>query len=349
MLKLEEKNYHIIKNLIKNSSQELSILSVINGVMPGEVFVDCEDNPTTVLIQTSECNLLAGNPNNEKFNSEVKEELDFWDGFIIDTDEWEAKISEVHENKFIRKYKRRHYILSKLKYDDYKQHVKKGFSLEKVDPSYLSKCNLKNWEKVMDWVNNWGSIENFNKYGAGFMIRNEDTIVSWSLTDCIYDKRAAIGVHCDPNYRKNGFGAIAAAATADYCLCNGITEIDWSCVDTNVGSIAIAEKLGFVRKNDYYAFTSYPPIENRSDLTLEQWEEWALFYEKVLEEEPRLFWDCALCWMKANNVDPVIKLLNKKVETGWKWTVDELSEFFPHFHSNSKWGEYLKHLEILWK
>ena len=30
--------------------------------------------------------------------------------------------------------------------------------------------------------------------------------------------------------------------------------------------LQIAEKLGFVRKNDYYAFTSYPPIENESDL-----------------------------------------------------------------------------------
>ncbi len=349
MLKLKENNYHIVKNLIKNSSQDLSIFSVINGVMPGEIFVDCDDNPTSALIQTSECNLLAGSPNNERFNSEVKEELDFWDDLILDTDEWETKLSEVHQNKFIRKYKRRHYALNNLKYHDYKQNVKEGFSLEKVDPNYINKCNLKNSEKVMDWVNNWGSIDDFSKYGVGFMVRNEDTIVSWSLTDCVYDKRVAIGIHCDSNYRKNGFGSIATAATADYCLCNGITEIDWLCVDTNVGSIAIAEKLGFIRKNDYYAFTPYPPIENESDLTLEQWEEWALFYEKALEEEPRLFWNCTVCWMKANNVDSVIRLLNKEVEKGWKWTVDELSRFFPHFQNNPKWIEYLNHLKALWE
>ena len=72
MLKLKENNYHIIKNLIKNSSQDLSIFSVINGIMPGEIFVDRDDNPISVLIQTSECNLLAGNPNNKEFNSDVR-------------------------------------------------------------------------------------------------------------------------------------------------------------------------------------------------------------------------------------------------------------------------------------
>ncbi|WP_291583106.1 GNAT family N-acetyltransferase [Clostridium sp. UBA6640] len=96
---------------------------------------------------------------------------------ILDTDEWETKLSEVHQNKFIRKYKRRHYVLNNLKYRDYKLNVKEGFSLENVVPNYISKCNLKNSEKVMDWVNNWGTIDNFSKYDVGFMIRNEDTVV----------------------------------------------------------------------------------------------------------------------------------------------------------------------------
>lgn len=145
MLKLNQNNYYSIKNLIKNSSQDLSILSVINGIMPGEIFVDSEDNPTSVLIKTSECNLLAGNPNNEKFNSDVKEELDFWgDSFVLDTDEWEFKICKFHKNKFIRKYKRRHYVLTNLKYNDYKQNVKDGFILEKIDPINIINCNLKN-------------------------------------------------------------------------------------------------------------------------------------------------------------------------------------------------------------
>ena len=50
--------------------------------MPGEnFFVDRDDNPISVLIQTSECNLLAGNPIIKSLNSDVKEELDFWDDF----------------------------------------------------------------------------------------------------------------------------------------------------------------------------------------------------------------------------------------------------------------------------
>jgi RimJ/RimL family protein N-acetyltransferase len=348
MIQLETNQHPIIKDLFTHSSQELSIQSVIHNTMPGKIYVNSIIHPTSVFIQTSECYLLAGDSTNLQFNNDVKEVLDFWDSISLDTEQWEARIPEFHKNKFLRKYKRRHYVLKQLKYDDYKRNLKDGFFLEKVDPVHISNCNLKNSNQVMEWVNNWGSFENYNQNGFGYIIRNEDTIVSWSLTDCTFENRAAIGIHCDAKYRKNGFGAIVAAATCNDALNNGFKEIDWLCVDTNRGSIAIAEKLGFERQDDYYAFASYPPIENERDLTPMEWEEWAVYYEKAIKEEPRLFWDCALCFMKANNIDSLINLLNKRIETGWKWTVEELANYFPRLKNNVKWEAYLHHLKTIW-
>ena len=348
MVKLKENAYLLIGDLVKDVTPNLAIFAVIHGQMPGKIFVDHEERPTSAFIQTSEGNFLLGNPNNTHFNRGVKEEVDFWEGLMFHGEAWEGKIAEVHPNKFLRKYTRRHYVLKSLPTVPEKESLKEGYTLVQVDPRDIAACGLKNADKVMAWILEWGSIQAFQKKGVGFMIQNEEAIVSWSLTDCVHDKRAAMGVHCDAKYRKNGFGTRVAAATAAHCLSQGIQEVEWHCVDTNRGSIAMAENLGFLRKHDYDAYTSYPPIENKEDLTREQWAEWALYYEHVLEEEPRLFMDCVLCWMKANDVDAVMRLLNKRIETGWQWTLEEVSDFFKDFQKNEKWAAYLKYLKTLW-
>ncbi|WBW96679.1 GNAT family N-acetyltransferase [Oceanirhabdus sp. W0125-5] len=351
MYKLNEKNFDRVKELVKDYSIELSIFSVIEGNMPGEIYVDNEDMPSSVLIKTPECTLLAGNADNSDFNEGIKNILDFWDQVTFASEKWEEKIEEFHKNKFIRKYKRRHYILNKFKYSDYRNRLEEGFYLEKVDPYEISKSNLENSEDVIEWVNNWGSFDNFIENGAGFIVRNDKTIVSWSLTDCLYNKKVEIGINTDEDYRKRGFGAIAAAATADYCLSNGIEEIGWHCVDTNIGSICIAEKLGFQRAQDYYSFTPYPPIENESDLDEEQWTEWALYYEDAIKTEPELMMVCAFCWARANNVDETIKIININKETGWKSEVQRLANhpIFLRFKDNLKWNEFLNYLIKEWE
>lgn len=62
MFKLERKDYKKVINLVK-SQDELSVFSVINGENPGTIYVNNIINPTAALIKTSECNLIAGNPN----------------------------------------------------------------------------------------------------------------------------------------------------------------------------------------------------------------------------------------------------------------------------------------------
>jgi len=84
MIKLDNKEFKKIAYLVK-SEDELSVFSVINSEKPGEVYVNNIDNPTATLIKTSECNLVAGSPNDEVFNSEVSSELDFWDQLTPDS------------------------------------------------------------------------------------------------------------------------------------------------------------------------------------------------------------------------------------------------------------------------
>lgn len=309
MFNLERKDYKKVINLVK-CKDELSVFSVINGENPGTIYVNNIINPTSALIRTSECNLIAGNPNDEMFNSQVSEELDFWDPLVPDSLEWMDKVPTIHKNKFIKKYKRRHYVLSNDNFVDCIDPLKSGYILEKVNISSLKESFLENSETLLEILTgNWGSEENFKKHGTGYLVRNDNIIVSWVLSDCSFQKTIAIGVHTDERYRRNGFAKIAASATVRDCFSNGYEKIDWLCVDSNKGSIAIAEKLGFKLINLYYSFTSYPPIENLKDLSESEWYQWGEYLEEASKTEERLLLECVYAYIKSNDVKKTINIM----------------------------------------
>lgn len=308
MFKLKSKEFSKIAHLIK-SKNELSVFSVINGVMPGEIFVNNIDNPTVTLIKTCECNLIAGDSNDVVFNSEISSELDFWDQLTPDTSEWIDIIPTIHKNPYVRKYKRRHYILSIDDFTECNMTLIDGFVIEKVDIGLLRQNSYENSEKLLEWVENWGDDAMFQKYGTGYFIHNGKVIVSWSLSDCSFDNKIAIGIHTDERYRKNGFGKIVVSATIKDCFAKGYETIDWLCVDSNKSSSIIAEKLGFKYNNDYYSFSSYPPIENLKDLSESEWHEWGEYLENASKTEDSLIWDCLYCYIKSNDVEKTINIM----------------------------------------
>lgn len=309
MFKLKSKEFSKIAHLIK-SQNELSVFSVINGVMPGEIYVNNIDNPTVTLIKTCECNLIAGSSNDVVFNSEVSSELDFWDQLTPDTSELIDIIPTIHKNPFVRKYKRRRYILSIDDFTESNMTLIDGFVIEKVDIGLLRQNAYENSEKLLEWVENWGDDAIFQKYGTGYFIHNGKIIVSWSLSDCSFGNKIAIGIHTDERYRKNGFGKLVVSATIKDCFAKGYETVDWLCVDSNKGSSRIAEKFGFKYNNDYSSFSSYPPIENLKDLSESEWHEWGEYLENAsTKTEDCLIWDCLYCYIKSNDVEKTINIM----------------------------------------
>lgn len=308
MFKLKNNEFNKVSHLIK-SENELSVFSVINGVIPGQIFVNNIDNPTATLIKTCECNLIAGSCTDKIFNSKVSLELDFWDLLTPDTNEWINIIPTIHKNPFVRKYKRRHYVLSNNDFTECNIPLPTGFVIEKVNIDLLKQNIYENSDKLLEWLENWADAAAFQKHGTGYFIHDDKVIVSSSLSDCSFDNKIAIGIHTDERYRKNGFGKAVASATAKDCFNKGYDTIDWLCVDSNIGSSATAEKLGFKYNNAYYSFSSYPPIENLKDLSEAQWHEWGEYLENASKTEDCLIWDCLYCYIKSNDVEKAINII----------------------------------------
>lgn len=309
MLKLKSNDFNKVGHLIK-SQNEISVYSAIKGIMPGEIYVNNTDTPTVVLIKTCECNLIAGSPKDSNFNAKVSEVLDFWDTLTPDSTEWIDLIPAIHKNPFVRKYKRRHYILSTDAFKENTTPLKDGFILEKVNVDLLKQGRYENSEKLLEWIADWGDDARFQEYGSGYFVHNGKVIVSWSISDCCFGEEITIGIHTDERYRKHGFGEAVVSAVAKDCFAKGYKKINWLCVDTNKGSIALAEKLGFKYNNHYYSFTSYPPIENIKDLSETEWAEWGEYLENASETVDFLIWDALYCYIKSNDAQKTIGIMN---------------------------------------
>lgn len=339
--KVETEDYNKMKSLIK-SKNELSVMAVLSNIMPGEVYADNTDNASVVLIKTSECNYIAGQTNITEFNQNIKSVIDFWDPITPDTLEWNKLIPAIHQDKFIRNYTRRHYVLRRDdKQKDFDLSLPEGFYLEQVNLELLRKSDYENTQNLIEWAENWGNDEQFIKYGLGFYIRNDKTIVSWSLNDCCHDLNIAIGIHTDERYRKNGLAKKVIAQMIKTIFAQGYDEIEWLCVDSNKGSIALAEHMGFNLRNKYDCFTPYPPIENVRDLMECEWKEWADYLYESAVDEPQLYTECLVSYMKANHPEKSEEVIDIMKQKDIKINID-MNGFIKYLHKHDMAGNFDK-------
>lgn len=339
---LQKSDFYKVEGLIKNSNHELSIKAVINGTSPGEIYVDNLKKPLSTLIITTECNIVAGKADNKLFNMGVKEKLGFFDQVTCDDEGWEDGIYEIHKNIALRKYVRRYYELDQLKFVDFIRNLDYQYTLEYVNVGNLNNIVFENSDKIRDWIK-FENISTYKDYCLGAYVRTDKKIVSMSLVDCIVDDRIEIGVKTEKEYQKRGLGSIATAAAVSSCISKGINKIGWHCVDTNIGSIKTAEKVGFKLVKKYSSFTPFPPIENDTDLSKEQWSEWAIYYAEMNKIQPNYFWLSAECWAKASKMDEAIDNIMKLIETGQMWFVDYLPNInaFKAFEDKKEWQKLL--------
>lgn len=345
MLVTDKTLYPKVEKLISQDCPELSVASVLLGILPGQVFVDCLEHPSSVLVRTSECNYLAGSPDNEAFNAEIQANLDFWDPVVLDSDTWEAHIPEFHPNPHIRKYQRLQYILTDSDYKAIDSELPQGYELISVNPKQVTEGSLDSKDKILDWIGGWGSPENFQAHGVGYYIKHQDSIVSCSLADCFANGAMAIGVQTDPEHRRRGLGLIVTGATVAAALGRGCREVQWLCVASNAGSIAIAKGLGFTLRRPYYAFSPYPPIETETDLSKEQWRDWATYFKET--GSSRLLFEEANCWAKAGDVEGVISALLRLTPTLEKGLDSEKIAVYPtfqRFQTDPHWQNFLESL-----
>ena len=326
MVRVEAQHYNQVAPFFRDVAEfHLSIDAVCHGTAPGEVFVDALDQPSVGFVKTPEGEYLVGDAACERAYPALQALIPEQAYLTFHPASWEPVLPQIWTNPVARRHPRLHLRWQRPRARDWRASLPEGFEVVAIDAELLARTDLRNHEEITDRMLGWLSTDFFLKHGFGFCVIGDDTIVSRCVADCVLEDKCEIGVGTDPHYRHRGMAFAAVAATIEHCLSRGFTHIGWHCLRSNAGSRALAEKAGFGIVAEYSAYSAVLPAENPTDLTTDEYADWAVHYEKHAATNAwyRLF--AVEAWTLAGERDRALGQLHLLVNGNWHGSASGLS------------------------
>ncbi|MFZ6026207.1 MAG: GNAT family N-acetyltransferase [Chloroflexota bacterium] len=121
-----------------------------------------------------------------------------------------------------------------------------GYRLAHIDAA----CLVRFADLGAEVAATWGDADAFLVHGRGFCLSNGAELVSACLSVFASDTAEEISIHTTERSRRQGWGAVTAAALIEDCLASG-RHPNWECWWENEPSVKLAEKLGYTMLQDY--------------------------------------------------------------------------------------------------
>ena len=281
---LDQNNFDKVRPLFAELEEyNFSISGVLNGNYPGRIYVDDVDKPQTAFLYSSFWYFLTGNVNNDKFNQAIKvliESEDFANDYVrgdkgmmfmaYHPAEWNNQVPSLFGGHPPFEVPRRRHLFEQISFD-WRERIPEGFTVRRIDKNLLENDQLANIEGVRHWVNTyWGAaVDVFHQRGVGVCLMRDNQIASWCIMVNVAGKCCELGVETAYDFRQQGLGTIAVAATVELCLDEGFTSIDWHCNIDHLGSLGVAEGAGFVKERDYISFRHFFDLERHVAFAVE--------------------------------------------------------------------------------
>jgi len=150
-----------------------------------------------------------------------------------------------------------------------------------------------------------------------------------------------LGMFTLDEYRRRGLAYLTTAAAIEHGLSHGMTQICWTCMEDNPGSIRTAERLGLERVEDYSMYLLvFDPVEAQSmlaymDLEAGRTAEALSTFESIIasgkEFPPYVFFDAARACVLLDKEEAALTHLMAMAEHGARNTAmfEETPEFQP--------------------
>jgi RimJ/RimL family protein N-acetyltransferase len=130
-----------------------------------------------------------------------------------------------------------------------------GYQLHRMDKALWEQSPKREYN-----LNRYGSVDNFFDHGLAVCITQNGETVCEAYADMEIMGVREIGIRTESAHRKKGLATIACAHLIQLCEETG-SGTYWDCVKFNVGSIALADKLGFQNKRAYKLLAWFKPKE----------------------------------------------------------------------------------------
>lgn len=263
--------FHIIETLCSEMDFHLLIPAIVNGKIRGRIWVDDPENPATALICDEYYSFsLIGNESNQAFNSALEHlfaetiipdalNREFREGWLECPQRWGEKIQQnkILPKLFPMRHEREYYAIHDSIGLDWKNSIPANLSLKRNDNEFLKRTDLENFNAVLDMINlRWNSVGNFLRWGFGFCLLQDQTIVCYCLSLANVNRRCDIEIETMEGHKRRGYASLITAAFAEHALDEGYTEIGWDTFANNAPSVQLGLKLGFKKVKDHIGFLS---------------------------------------------------------------------------------------------
>lgn len=106
----------------------------------------------------------------------------------------------------------------------------------------------------------WRDPQTFAEIGAGYSLVCAGEVVSGAFSAFVTGRFLEIGIETRAAHHGKGYAFHVCAALLDHCLDQGLIPV-WACRQVNVGSMKLAQKLGFriARRIPYLQLKAHPP------------------------------------------------------------------------------------------
>jgi len=341
-------------------------MAVLEGIWPGDIWVDSIENPQTALMITflsgggaGWC-FLAGKSENTEFNTALNKAL-FKDKiagkevgvllFTCSPQDWNGYLETVGHPRQPVSMLRQHYISRVMTYD-WQTNLPDEYTIHKMTTDLLHRDNLQLTPQVKTTLGKWMSIEDDRFQDFGFIVVHENQVVSWATVDFVSSGAGDLGFETLSAYRKRGLGSAAAAAALDHGQKIGI-EIHWTCAANNIGSQKTAQKLSLIHERDYTMFLFALDLSEHisqlaySHLARGEYRQAIDCYEELFASESNIptwaYFDTAQAWAGLGEREPALKYLRMAAKDGW--SAVEMTEQTTEFHILKEMPEWTDVIE----
>lgn len=174
----------------------------------------------------------------------------------IADDKWRKVVEEQNqsqEEKVIKESQRYKFKFNRALFESRKWEIPEGYELREIDKDVI--VNLQG--RIIPSFS-WESQQAFLEKGKGMCLLHNGDIVGNSIacnafSAAIGNGQMDIGIETNPEYRGKGLGKVIAAQMVKYALSQGYEPI-WGCDTRNIGSLRIAEAVGFEVVGKHYMY-----------------------------------------------------------------------------------------------
>ena len=234
IVELKEPEFTRVTPVFEPLNYHLGVRAIIDGYIPGRIWVDDVDNCKTAIIwDTRYAYYLSGYEDNHEFNlaldqlfadviapEATKKNIKMY--FVICESNWEKKIlnNEVLIDRFPKRMKRYYYTFKQKGVEGWKDEIPSDFAINRVDENLLKRTDLENMNILIGEIRDLiASVDEFvrRKFVGYSLVYRDKEVASWCLS-FVYGSACEFTVQTVEKYQKRGLGTLTTAALIDYCL-----------------------------------------------------------------------------------------------------------------------------------